>query len=476
MSEHVLSPPSAPWPGPRAWHMAALLPLSDIGAEIACVIALVPILLLVAFWNGFPFTFFDTGAYVLQGLALRFVPERAATYSLFLRVMDIRESLWLAAAAQSLLSSFMIVQFARAQSPRLPAWKMLAFGLGLVLLTGAGWYVGQIEPDCFTPLAAIALYLLAFKLDALGVGRAIAIVLIGAFAISAHPSNLGMAAGLALAIAALGFAAALLRGVALPEVSAKWPLAALAGGLAIVLASNFVITGQVFLSRSGSVFFTARLIQDGVIGRVLDDECATAHFRLCTYRGNLPPTADDWLWAADSSFNKLGRFKGMERESQILVRESLEHYPLRVLSRSLVNGIEQFAIFRTGDGVGPQRQVQNWLFAGFLHNQQTAYLRARQEEGGFPLLAINIAHVGLAALALAILAFAAWTALRRGDWRAAALPSFILLSLALNAFVCGAISGPHDRYQGRLIWIAPLAVALLPRDELMKLLRARQSA
>jgi len=475
MSERALSP-ALPWPGPRAWRMAAMLPVSDIRAEIACVVALVPILLLVALWNGFPITFFDTGAYVLQGLAFKFIPERAASYSLFLRFMDIRESLWLAAAAQSLLSAFVIVQFARAQRPGLPSWQVVALGFGLVFLTGAGWYIGQIEPDCFTPLAAIALYLLTFKLRELGSARAAAVAVIGAFAVSAHPSNLGMAAGLAFSIAVAAIIASRFRGTTVPEIAVKWPLAAFTGGVGIVLACNFALTGQVFLSRSGPVFFTARLIQDGVVKRVLDDDCATAHFRLCAYRDSLPPTADDWLWADDSSFNKLGRFKGMEAESQQLVRESLTHYPLQVVTRSLWNGLDQFAMFRTGDGVGPQRREQNWLFAGFLRSQQIEYLRARQEAGGFPLLAINVVHVGLATLALAILAFAAWHAFRRRDWRALALPAFVLLALACNAFVCGAISGPHDRYQGRMIWIAPLTVALLPRDELRKILKARQAA
>jgi hypothetical protein len=33
--------------------------------------------------------------------------------------------------------------------------------------------------------------------------------------------------------------------------------------------------------------------------------------------------------------------------------------------------------------------------------------------------------------------------------------------LLANAFVCGVLSNPHDRYGARLIWIAPLVVTLL---------------
>jgi hypothetical protein len=33
------------------------------------------------------------------------------------------------------------------------------------------------------------------------------------------------------------------------------------------------------------------------------------------------------------------------------------------------------------------------------------------------------------------------------------------LALLANAFVCGVLSNPHDRYGARIVWIATLAVA-----------------
>ena len=41
------------------------------------------------------------------------------------------------------------------------------------------------------------------------------------------------------------------------------------------------------------------------------------------------------------------------------------------------------------------------------------------------------------------------------------LPAFVLLALLGNAFICGALSSPHDRYQSRLIWAAVFAAMLL---------------
>jgi hypothetical protein len=46
----------------------------------------------------------------------------------------------------------------------------------------------------------------------------------------------------------------------------------------------------------------------------------------------------------------------------------------------------------------------------------------------------------------------------------------VSLALLGNAIVCGVISGPHDRYGSRLVWIATLAVLIavfrrLARDD-----------
>jgi peptidoglycan/LPS O-acetylase OafA/YrhL len=86
---------------------------------------------------------------------------------------------------------------------------------------------------------------------------------------------------------------------------------------------------------------------------------------------------------------------------------------------------------------------------------------ARQQSGYITFGPINLVHVPVALVSIflvfGMLATAIWQ--RRRD-------EFILLaatvSLALigNAVVCGVISGPHDRYGSRLVWIATLTVLI----------------
>ena len=68
-------------------------------------------------------------------------------------------------------------------------------------------------------------------------------------------------------------------------------------------------------------------MQDGIVARYLNDHCDTIKLKLCPYRNELPPTADDFLWSNDSVFNKLGRFEGMAIEDAAVLASCLAGQP-----------------------------------------------------------------------------------------------------------------------------------------------------
>jgi hypothetical protein len=442
------------------------LPLSRLGAEIAAIGLLCPVFLYAALWNGFPFVFFDTGAYVLEGLGHFFVPERSAVYSLFLLYAGGRASLWTVALAQCLMTAFAVVEFARAVRPQTGLWEILTIGMALALFTSIAWCAGQIQPDCTTPILALALYPLAFRARQVGWLRGTLLVCVAAFTTGAHPSNLGLSAGLLAGVAAAKLAGLVWR--RLPRSTLLPPVLAFALGLGLVLTANYSLTHKLFVSRSGAIFLTARLMGDGIVKRTLDDICPVQHLRLCAYKDRLSPTADDWLWGTESPFNKLGRFKGTEKEYRIVAAESLRRYPLTSLGTGLLVAFRQFWMFRTGDGYFPQQEVLDPEFRNFLPRQYKHYLEARQQRGVLRFADVNVVHYTLALLSLIWLAFVLRSAVRRRQWERAALPAFVFLALIGNALVCGLFSGPHDRYQSRLIWLPALVLLLTerPRFEL----------
>ena len=445
-------------------------PVAEVRNEIAAVLALTPILLSVAAWNGFPIIFYDTGAYMLQGLGHLFIAERSPIYSAFLAGTGGATSLWLVATAQCLITAFVMVEFARAIRPQMPLWAFLALGAVLCLTTGLPWYAGQIEPDCFVAVAPLAIYLLAFFGEGLGPLRKALLVLGAAVAIACHSSHVALAAGLLVVLAAARFApVAWIEANALPRPRLALSLASFALAILSIYAANYIFTKHVFFSRSGMVFLEARLIEDDLIAPVLDTDCPKAGYAICPYKDRLPPHADSWLWMGGitSPFHKSGGFEKRGPEAALLVRESLERYPLENAIVALQDAALQFFWFQTGDGIVPQEWVLNREFKIAIPQQLSAYDRAYQQEGEIWFLPVNLVHVPVAFLSLAALYLILRNLVRRRDWRGSVLPAFILLALIGNAFVCGVFSGPHGRYQSRIMWLPTFAVALIawPRIE-----------
>jgi hypothetical protein len=247
-------------------------------------------------------------------------------------------------------------------------------------------------------------------------------------------------------------------------------LAALSLVLAVatVVACNYKFTHQAFVSRSGAIFLEARMMGDGLIKPVLDETCPQTHYKLCAYREKLPTRADTWLWEPwVSPFERLGGFRKREPEAAAIVSQSLQRYPLRNAVMALKDAALQFIWFQTGDGIVPQEWVLNQEFKLAIPQQLSDYDHAYQQEGAIWFLPVNVVHVPIAFLSLIALGLLYRHARRRRDWASGVLPAFVLLALVGNAFVCGVFSGPHGRYQSRIMWLPSLAVVLTvwPRVE-----------
>jgi hypothetical protein len=201
-----------------------------------------------------------------------------------------------------------------------------------------------------------------------------------------------------------------------------------------------------------------RMLQDGIVKRYLDDHCATAAFKLCPHRAQLPPTADEFLWA-NSVFNQLGRFAGLNDEMRAITLGALREYPAMQAKAALVATAQQLVMVRTGEGTHDKLWHTYGIIERFMPGERTAMRDARQQRGLLTFETVNAVHVPIAFLSLiamvAVLAHALW---RRQLDNNALLAATILLAYLGNAFILGAISGPHDRYGARIVWIATFAL------------------
>lgn len=417
----------------------------------------------IAFWNGFPVIFYDTGAYVLEGLGHVFLVERSPVYADLLFVTGGAFSLWPIVGVQALLSSYIILETARAEVPNLTLGGLAAIGAVLTVLTGIGWYVGQVEPDCFTPLVILGCWLLLFRSGKMGKVRTRWVAGITGLAVACHPSHLGLIAGILICAMVLKWMAH--RYPELPTPRLKHGLIGLATALVLIVAGNFVLTGNLFISKSGTVFVFARLVQDGIVKRLMDETCppnGDAAYKLCGYKAKLRMRADAWLWSSSSSFRELGGFTGKQQqeEDRRIILDSLQRYPFMHLRAAIYDSFLQFVIFKTGDGIEPQNWVLEPGFRRIIPEQVDDYLEARQQRGQLRFKTLNLIHVPVGAMSLLGLLLLIQHAGARRNWRSGAFPALVLLGLVGNAIICGTFSNPHDRYQSRVIWLPTLVLLL----------------
>ena len=427
--------------------------------QFALALVLLTLLFLViALWNGFPLVFYDTGGYLAEGLQGAFLAERSPVYSLLLLLTGASFSLWPVVILQSAMTAWLIGETARTETGGLSVGRLLAIGVALMILTGIGWYTGQVEPDCMTALVVLGAYLLLFRFAVLGGPNRLGIIAVTGLAAACHPSHLGLMSGLVLVAVAIRL---MYRDQSLRILPAS---AALILSFALVFASNYVVTRQLFLTRSAPAFVFARLMQDGIVKRLLDDTCPGSGYRLCGFKNRLKTRADAWLWAPDSLFRAEGGFHGDHGEESRIIADSIRRYPLLQLKAAFQDSIKQFFTFKTGDGIESQEWVLRPEIGKMMPAQLPQYLAARQQHGAFRFAALNMIHVTTGMVSLLGLLSLLYRRVIRQRWREAALPGLVLVALIGNAIICGTFSNPHDRYQSRLIWL-PLLVLMLARAQ-----------
>jgi hypothetical protein len=433
---------------------------------VAALLGSALVLLAPALWNGFPFMFYDTGVFIELAVQGGFSPERSAFYASFLSAFQPTFSLWPAMMAQVLMTVLVMAAFARVLLPSLSPGRFFTLIIVLCIVTGLPWYAAEILPDILAPNMVLCLYLLGFHAAALSWPHKAALVGVAVLAATSHASHLGLAAGLAAAIALMQIAT---RHLPLISASPRWRLPALVFVLSLLslVTSNFMRTGEVFVSRSGPAFVLGRLVQDGIVKRLLDDTCPGSGYRLCAYKDRLPNHANEYLWGPDSPFWILGGFAGTADEAKRIIVDSLKRYPLLHLKMAVLDTLEQFVTFETGDGIEPLHDVPVPPMARHIPEQIDDYRASRQQTDGIAFRWINTVQVPVGALSIAALAAILARAVVGRNWNDRVfLPAFVLTALFGNAFICGALSNPQDRYQSRLIWLVCFVVLLLAAKRL----------
>ena len=422
------------------WIIAAAIPLMLLGP---------------AFWNGYPLLQSDTGGYLARWYEGYLVPSRSTVFGFYLNAGE-GSYFWLNLAIQALATMWILQLTLRVFFGLARPWRLFGVCLVLSLTTALPWLASMLLTDIFAGLSVLALFVLVLHRDKIsGIERAALFVFI-AFAAATHSATMAVLLGLCI----VGWIARPFLGGRIALSRLVQGTLTIAAGAIMLLSANFALSGQLAWTPGGYSIAFARMLQDGIVTRYLNDHCATQHFKLCPYRNDLPETADDFLWSRESVFNKLGRFPGMSDEMGYIAVHALSEYPLWQAEEALLATGEQMLKVATGENTDHPTLMHTYgIFREFLPQQVKAVDAARQQVGHLTFGPINLIHVPVAltsiVLVFAMLLAALW---RRRTDDVALLTATVCLALLGNAVICGVISGPHDRYGSRMVWIATFTV------------------
>jgi hypothetical protein len=411
-------------------------------------------LLAPALWNGYPLLQWDTGGYLARWYEGYLVPSRSTVFGLYLHSGE-DSGFWLNMGIQA-LATLWILQLTLRVFGLAGSSRLMGASVALILTTALPWLASLLLTDIFAGLSVLSLFLLVLHGDRISGTERFSLFAFTAFAAATHSATLGVLLGLCCA----GW-------IARPFLPARFSVAGLVqgtltivAGAGMLLAANFALSGQLAWTPGGYGVAFGRMLQDGIVARYLGDHCPQAQLKLCPYRDELPGTADAFLWG-NSMFNALGRFKGMNDEMGFIALHSLAEYPLWQAEAAIAATAQQLVHVATGEGSSGWIPHTYGIIERYIPSQIKPMRAARQQHWDINFAAVNWIHVPVALLSMlavfGIFASAIWR--RRLDdlTLLAATVSFALLG---NAFICGVISGPHDRYGARMIWVATFTVLI----------------
>jgi hypothetical protein len=445
------------------------------------------ILMIPAFYNGFPLVYSDTGTYIDSGMLLYIPVDRPVFYGLFIKVFSFGASLWWVVFFQCLMMSYVFSQLLNTLLSQYIAQRIqLILIFVLTAFTSIGWFSTQIMPDIFTPMMSLAILalLLGDRLSALNKVMLFLIVLIS---ILTHYSNL---------LLAMAFGAVLLIMLVWSvkkefiSVSHLWQKVT---AFSLLILFSFVITvvtnqsidNRAQISKGSHMFIMGRFLDSGVLKLYLDENCAQKDNVLCSIKDSLPESSRVLHWSANSPVHQLGGWEGSESAYWDIIWDILRKP--RYLGYLLTESVKVTLIQLTQNEIGTPL-VTDWYgqdssppyaaINNYFSHEHNAYVQSRQNTNlwgqkldfnylnqiGFLILFVSALFLVL------IFAFKNWTE----HWLTPALKFatlWLLSSIVFNAFITANFSVVCDRLQARVIWILPLIVFLIIVSN--KKLRAR---
>lgn len=417
------------------------------------------LLLWVAWFNGYPTVFSDTGGYLWTGKYFAALPPfRAPGYAIFTRIMTLGGTAWFVVVAQAAIVVYVLREVCNhLMEGDLKSRNRLFLATVCILatLTSLPWIVSLVMPDVFAGVLFLAMFLLSFA-NELSTARRMCLAAILALAAASHSSLLPIAFAFAVAVV-LAKLVGWQRSAAVPPVRAAlaWLLAPLMAAGICTASLNSAMGIGFRVSPSGNTFLLARLFSDGLAADYLHENCSNTPLISCRYLSDLPQTQEQFLF----QHPLIQALYGHEDEIAKIVKGAILAHPFRFASSSARDAFTLFSSFRTGDEVRTYgaREWNSGVLEEVLPNDFQAFSNSRESRGVLLPLADSAARIdGIAfwmSAAICLWALASGRFGRANEFFYAAV-----VFLVINAAICATFAGVYERYQGRVAWIIPFCL------------------
>lgn len=381
---------------------------------------------------------------------------RSPYYGLLLYMGALTGGFWLTIFLQGAIGVFAVYLAVRAFG--LNPWpNLLLIGLALSLFSDLPFFASFLMPDLFAGISILACALLLASPVALNRWNVGALTAMLATAMLVHDSCIAISVVLLITSGGVtGFR----------RSWSNWH-----GPACISLALGIALVGQALVSFGMRrmihesplrlPFLSARLVADGPGTNFLHATCPGNGFVLCQYTSEFPMRETDFLFAESAGHSVFGsadyeRRKEISGQEWRFVAAVIRYDPLGVGLSVVRNFGEQLTEFGLSDfsyqsrlkimdtNLPPDALRQIKFSRAYMGTLYERHLTG----------AVYVSTISCV-IFLLLFFFGRWPATQARAQSKRAV-SWVVMGIAINAAICGCLSGVDDRYQARVIWLLPL--------------------
>lgn len=415
------------------------------------------LLMLPAFYNGYPLLTGDSAVYLKFGFKALTPFEKSITYGMFVWLGSLNGlSLWPVIFFQAYLTSYLIIS----------VYKQFTFSgfllrgsslLLLLLLSGLPWVVCQLQPDIFIAIALLAATLLIMGSNTKANTLLLYFIFFGAIATHVAQVPLFVFTLCLLFLFRKTFS----------NTHTSINITTRISMLVLLSIAGTAAMGPVLL-RSKQVYILSSLLQHGTLKQYLDDNCGQHYYKLCKYKDSLPQNAHYFLWDDNSPLNKEGGLGGLNNELNDIIHSSLSsgHYLIPYLKSTFSASRKQLCYYTVADlPIGNSNADADNSLAQYLPHELHSFTYSRQYENKLSTSILISNYIGMVILLFSSLIIVFSLLKKNITSEGKMLLLFSVILILVNACECGVFSAVTGRYGSRVLWLVSLCaiISLQPK-------------